>query len=851
MDGLSGQTLSVKEANALMERVQNDPLVIDEKWNLISMEWWKSFTACVEKGDTVSIAPIDNEVLLDRTKNGTFTLKKNLLERADFILVPSMVFDRLSEVYGVVSKERDTITRRVTFSFPTHQSLRVEIYPSTIRVFYHERMIWITVTPWSFLQMTLLYHIYDADGHKPLTGKNWEDAFACDALIVVDIVDEHGHGLVGSKQPNNRDGSEVIMKSGKELRAEDSLERHAFKPGVCGLDNLGNTCFMNSALQCLSNVNEVSEYFLSNRYEQDINEENVLNTKGDLARAYANLIQQLWSGIYSRYSPRKFKAAIGQHFQQFSGYAQHDAQEFLSFLLDGLHEDLNRVKKKVYMEAKDSAGRHDRVVGFCFVADEAWNMYKMSNDSIIVDYLHGQLKSKVVCPKCKLVSVTFDPFCFLSVPLPPKERISKISLTIVPFDVNRKWMKILFALINYKALVRLLDEDELICNSFMPPVRQIYAYQLNEGGSNNTNTNINNINTSGHRAHQQYPPLNIIQIRNVDSMGKDFLTTPLLMCVPSMATLNAHFINSKILPHIRKCFVVVGKTVMKTSAAKVDIKTKTSSSTFTSITSNPQVDTISDTVMDTTNAERIKAPIAANATVLTKSSNPQQTIDSFNAIPTERTNGHADENMNEAEDDGVDWERRETSNDTCKPTAIKYSAFNSTDERMENIDAEKENIQEKEVSVKQSVRKSITVTECIDLFTREELLSTNNLWYCPHCKEHQRATKKLDLWRLPPILIVHMKRFTCSGWTREKIDIPIKFPLTGLDLTDRVVDKRFGKFVYDLIAVSNHSGGLGGGHYTTIALNNNNWYSYNDSFTSVINEPSNVSREAYMLLYRR
>lgn len=88
------------------------------------------------------------------------------------------------------------------------------------------------------------------------------------------------------------------------------------------------------------------------------------------------------------------------------GYQQHDSQELLAFLLDGLHEDLNRIKKKPYIEEKESDGRPDEVV-----AREAWNDYKKRNDSIIVDHFHGQLKSTLICPKCRKVSVKFDPFC--------------------------------------------------------------------------------------------------------------------------------------------------------------------------------------------------------------------------------------------------------------------------------------------------------------------------------------------------------------------------------------------------------------------------------------------------------
>jgi ubiquitin C-terminal hydrolase len=55
-------------------------------------------------------------------------------------------------------------------------------------------------------------------------------------------------------------------------------------------------------------------------------------------------------------------------------------QELLAFLLDGLHEDLNRVKKKPYIEAKDSDDRPDEEF-----AEECWNNHKARNDSIIVD----------------------------------------------------------------------------------------------------------------------------------------------------------------------------------------------------------------------------------------------------------------------------------------------------------------------------------------------------------------------------------------------------------------------------------------------------------------------------------
>lgn len=49
--------------------------------------------------------------------------------------------------------------------------------------------------------------------------------------------------------------------------------------------------------------------------------------------------------------------------------------------------------------------------------------------------------------------------------------------------------------------------------------------------------------------------------------------------------------------------------------------------------------------------------------------------------------------------------------------------------------------------------------------------------YCPNCKQHQQATKKLDLWSLPPVLVVHLKRFSYSRYMRDKLDSLVDFPL--------------------------------------------------------------------------
>lgn len=88
--------------------------------------------------------------------------------------------------------------------------------------------------------------------------------------------------------------------------------------------------------------------------------------------------------------------------------------------------------------------------------------------------------------------------------------------------------------------------------------------------------------------------------------------------------------------------------------------------------------------------------------------------------------------------------------------------------------------------------------------------------YCPQCKEHRQASKKLDLWRLPDVLVIHLKRFSYSRWLKNKLDTFVDFPIHNLDVSKYVKtkDSSEGTYMYELYAISNHYGGLGGGHYS-------------------------------------
>ncbi|KAJ1306638.1 hypothetical protein OPQ81_007634 [Rhizoctonia solani] len=199
--------------------------------------------------------------------------------------------------------------------------------------------------------------------------------------------------------------------------------------GMSGLRNMGNTCYMNSVLQCLSGTVPFTRFFTDRRWHHEVNMMNPLGTKGELANAFYSLLRDMWQGDLPYLTPVPFRKSICAHARQFAGSEQHDAQEFLIFLLDGLHEDLNRIIIKPQFEelTPEREAELERMPKQLAGAHE-WGRYKRRNDSIVVDYFQGQFCNQMQCLTCGQTSTTYNAFLTLSVPIPASKGVSKISL---------------------------------------------------------------------------------------------------------------------------------------------------------------------------------------------------------------------------------------------------------------------------------------------------------------------------------------------------------------------------------------------------------------------------------------
>ena len=149
--------------------------------------------------------------------------------------------------------------------------------------------------------------------------------------------------------------------------------------------------------------------------------------KGQLAQAFAELVKQVFCAApHAVVSPAQLKRVVGKWAPHFSGYNQQDCQEFMRFLLDGLGEDLNRLRNVAKPE--EAAPKKEGVSPTeAEQSDDMWQHYMKRNDSLVTEIFCGQLRSSVECTTCGHVSLCFDPFLDISLPIPKKAEVTERS----------------------------------------------------------------------------------------------------------------------------------------------------------------------------------------------------------------------------------------------------------------------------------------------------------------------------------------------------------------------------------------------------------------------------------------
>lgn len=746
-------------------------------------------------------------------------LLPNLVRGYDYEIVPREVYHALREWYGEVTP---SILRRAfqTGNNNNNITMSVALYPQIQQPIS-------PVLPWNT-------KLYDRCGACRRPGVRLR-CRQCLAMYYCDRTCQQ------SNWPYHKQYCQPVS-------AGETPTFVAQSQGRVGLISLGNTCFMNSALQCLSHTAPLTRHFLSGRYTADLNRTNPLGTSGKLADAYAAVLKDLWMRPGAKQvKPYALKRAIALFAPRFAGTLQHDAQEFLAYLLDGLHEDLNRIRQAPYVEMPDFRdGQNMGVAGA-----RAWEAHKRRNDSLVLDTMYGQFKSTCVCPRCNRVSVSFDAFNHVSLEIPQHEPLVPLVVVVVraaakssgPFLPER--YAIHFRKSNPMGeFKRDLSQHCGIpfANLHLCGVRKhevVHIFENNENAMNVRGTDF----LVAYEADPFNKPCFHALVRNRtqetdndNSLGGELFGLPLLTSFPTTYTCRqvwqhfAHLSQDKVKDpnDLASVLRVVYHDNHDNPAEIFPLET------------SPEKQTSEDPAGEIKTAvvpKDLDEPIIKFLGT--------QAQDSFLPLGLEWSDVRLSDS---AETEKENNERRVDEN-----SFIQVRDHPSYLEAMETLRLEG------------NKKKGVTLDECFQTFVKPERLDERNMWYCSKCKDHVRAMKTMELWRLPDVLVVHLKRFEFRNvLRRDKLETFVDFPVEGLDMSQYCGSNQQTGFVnehmpstYDLFGVENHYGRMGFGHYTAFCREWNelgemgSWSLFDDANVSSVVGNKVVSPAAYVLFYRR
>ncbi|XP_010959323.2 ubiquitin carboxyl-terminal hydrolase 31 [Camelus bactrianus] len=640
-------------------------------------------------------------------------------------------------------------------------------------------------------------------------------------------------------------------------------------PGVTGLRNHGNTCFMNATLQCLSNTELFAEYLALGQYRAGRPEPSPdpeqpagrgAQGQGEVTEQLAHLVRALWTLEYTPQHSRDFKSIVSKNALQYRGNSQHDAQEFLLWLLDRVHEDLNHaVKQSGQPPLKPPSETNLMPEGPSFPVCSTF----------VQELFQAQYRSSLTCPHCQKQSNTFDPFLCISLPIPlPHTR--PLYVTVVYEGKCSHCMRIGVAVPLSGTVARL---REAVSMETKIPTDQIVLTEMYYDGFHRSFCDTDDLETVhesdcifAFETPEIFRPEGILSQRGIH--------------------LNNNLNHLKFgLDHHR----LSSPTQAAAKQGKVDLRpAKPGSDKIVLLVCNRACTGQQGKRFGLPFVLHLEKTIAwdlLQKEILEKMKYFLRPTVCIQVCPF---------SLRVVSVVGITYLLPQEEQPLCHPTverALKSCGPGGTAHVKLVVEWDKEtkdflfvNTEDEYIPDAESVRlqrerhhqpQTCTLSQCFQLYTKEERLAPDDAWRCPHCKQLQQGSITLSLWTLPDVLIVHLKRFRQEGDRRMKLQNMVKFPLTGLDMTPHVVKRSqsswslpshwspwrrpygLGRdpedYIYDLYAVCNHHGTMQGGHYTAFCKNSVDglWYCFDDSEVQQLSEDEVCTQTAYILFYQR
>ncbi|XP_038162233.1 ubiquitin carboxyl-terminal hydrolase 43-like [Cyprinodon tularosa] len=647
-------------------------------------------------------------------------------------------------------------------------------------------------------------------------------------------------------------------------------------PGVLGLKNHGNTCFLNAVVQCLSNTDLLAEYLGLERYKLDLRQsrgnglgaEDKRPPKGEVTEQLASVVRALWTLEYTPQLSVDFKTVVSKHGSQFRGNSQHDALEFLLWLLDRVHEDVikafhsnNNSRTKTPEKSPGGAEK-----GSC--PDPIQSQQPRIQHSFVQEHFQAQYKSSLTCPHCLKQSNTFDPFLCISLPIPLRQTRS-LCVTLVFSTKGQRYLRVGLAvpLFGSVACLRRMVADEGKLSPDQVILTEVYSTGFHRSFFDEDDLTCVAENDVIYAF--QAPPLYIRggSARISGSFGNSLPENPYSrgppaegQRLPSSGALSSEFLNHGVPVKILLLVCNAAGRGQQTVRFGPPFLMREDRSISWDQLQQSILSKLYYLMINGAHAQNIR--VLFNIRVVGGS-----TFYNYLSPQDGRPLYHpaVDRALKLCGSGGpphvkliIEWEHR-----------VKDCLFGNIHEEVVKDADSVRNLQQQHVQ-----QFSCTLDECFQLYTKEEQLAPDDAWKCPHCKQLQQGMVKMSLWTLPDILILHLKRFRQVGERRDKLTTFVHFPLAGLDMTPHMVNRNNGPqqpplrqgwkhsrrpdlappdFLYDLYAVCNHHGGMHGGHYTAFCRNSvdGQWYSYDDSTVEPIPEAELCTRGAYILFYQK